>query len=141
MYIEPTTTIIVTLIGLWASWKLKNGFKNKVALYVQRVVNPYTTARGLMWRKSPLKHAEGMLFDKGRWSNTGFWMKNTYIPLDILFLDDKYKVLGIITNMVPHDETIKSTGLFWRYAIEINAGSVSALGININDYIEPIDTI
>jgi uncharacterized membrane protein (UPF0127 family) len=65
-----------------------------------------------------------MLFDKGDWSSTGFWMQNTHIPLDILFLDDSYEVIDILYDMKPFDTTSRSINKPWRYAIEINAGAM-----------------
>lgn len=90
-------------------------------IYVQRVTTPEAIATGLMHRKEPLGPNKGMLFDKGKWSTSGFWMKNTHIPLDILFLDDSYQVIDILYDMIPLDTTSRNINKPWRYAIEINA--------------------
>jgi uncharacterized membrane protein (UPF0127 family) len=99
--------------------------KNKTnTIYVERVTTPETIAKGLMFRKEPLAQNQGMLFDKGTWSSSGFWMKNTYIPLDILFLDEDFTVIDILYNMKPLDATSRNINKPWRYAIEINAGDM-----------------
>jgi len=99
--------------------------KNKEnTIYVTRVTTPDTIAKGLMFRTEPLEANHGMLFDKGTWSSSGFWMKNTYIPLDILFLDDDFTVIDILYDMKPLDTTSSNINKPWRYAIEINAGSM-----------------
>lgn len=55
---------------------------------------------GLMFRKDSLKPNHGMLFHTGRKYNS-FWMKNTYIPLDVIFLDETFKIIGFVENNQP----------------------------------------
>jgi uncharacterized membrane protein (UPF0127 family) len=99
--------------------------KNKInTIYVTHVTTPETIAKGLMFRTEPLDENHGMLFDKGTWSSSGFWMKNTHIPLDILFLDDDFIVIDVLYDMKPLDTTSRNINKPWRYAIEINAGSM-----------------
>jgi len=95
---------------------------------------PKQKERGLMFRKHPLQLNEGMLFDMGYKINT-LWMKNTYIPLDILFLSKDMEVIGYVEDTEPLSlKTIKidkpST-----YVIEMNGNSVSLLKIRIGDKI------
>jgi uncharacterized membrane protein (UPF0127 family) len=89
--------------------------------------------RGLMFRESmPADH--GMIFVFETADKYAFWMKNTDIPLDIVFLDEKGKVIDFHT-MKPHDETPcppKSPALF---AIELNAGTVKKLNLAEGDLI------
>lgn len=84
---------------------------------------------GMMFLKDkevPMGH--GMLFVFPNKQQLGFWMKNTYIPLDIAFLDQRGVVLNV-ARMKPHDETsIKSQGMA-VYALEMKAGSFAQLGI------------
>lgn len=102
----------------------KKGNMNTSTIFVERVTTPETIAKGLMFRKEPLAQGHGMLFDKGTWSTSGFWMKNTYFPLDILFLDDTFTVIDILYDMKPLDTTSRNINKPWRYAIEINASSM-----------------
>jgi uncharacterized membrane protein (UPF0127 family) len=90
---------------------------------------------GLMWIES-MRGDEGMLFTYPEPSVDSFWMKNTYIPLDFLFLDDDMKVTSVYENAVPHDEhTHIKPARPMMYAIEINAGLVKKLGIKAGDYL------
>lgn len=115
-----------------------NGKNKTNTIYVKRVTTPETIAKGLMFRTEPLEENHGMLFDKGTWSSSGFWMKNTYIPLDILFLDDDFTVIDVIHNMKPLDTTSRNINKPWRYAIEINADSMRH--ITPGSHVNVIDT-
>jgi uncharacterized membrane protein (UPF0127 family) len=98
-------------------------------IYVTRATKPEDISRGLMFRTEPLGQNEGLLFDKGSWSDTGFWMKNTLIPLDIIFLDEEYQVIDVLRDMVPGDLTVRSINKSWRYAVEVNAGGYPDINI------------
>lgn len=84
--------------------------------------------QGLMFRQSmPTNH--GMWFEFPDTRVHPFWMKNTYIPLDIVFVDERYRVVGVLENMQPLSTVQRSIGVPSRYAIELNAGQARALGI------------
>jgi uncharacterized protein len=95
---------------------------------------PHQKKRGLMFRKYPLKHNEGMLFVMGQKINT-LWMKNTFIPLDIIFLTKDMKVVGYIEDTEPLSLETLSINKPSYYVIEMNGNSVSSLNINIGDHI------
>ena len=66
--------------------QLEIASKNGVHIFgVEMAVTPEEQARGLMFRRE-LPEKQGMLFDFGREQPTSFWMKNTYIPLDMIFI-------------------------------------------------------
>jgi uncharacterized membrane protein (UPF0127 family) len=65
--------------------------------------------RGLMFRKS-LAPDRGMLFPYNPPQRAAFWMKNTLIPLDIIYIAPDGRVLSIARNAVPHDETPLPSG-------------------------------
>jgi uncharacterized membrane protein (UPF0127 family) len=92
----------------------------------------YSRMRGLMERDSmPADH--GMIFVFDDEQERGFWMHNTRIPLDILFLDSSGNVVSIHT-MKPYDEnTTYSDKKAAKYAIELNAGAVGDNGAKIGD--------
>jgi uncharacterized protein len=94
---------------------------------------PDEQARGLMYRPSmPLDH--GMIFVFPRAEPRSFWMKNTRIPLDIVYLDAKGRVLNV-EAMMPFDlRGVESDGPA-MYAIELNQGTATALGIQRGDVI------
>jgi uncharacterized membrane protein (UPF0127 family) len=89
---------------------------------------------GLMNRDSmPADH--GMIFPFAREEPRGFWMKNTRIPLDILYLDSSGRVVSVHT-MAPYDlRTTNSAGPA-KYVIELNAGVAAKLGIKAGDKLE-----
>jgi uncharacterized membrane protein (UPF0127 family) len=87
---------------------------------------------GLMYRKSmPADH--GMLFDFGVPRPVMMWMKNTVLPLDMLFLDKSGVVTHIQENAVPYSEAIISSGGAVDYVIELNGGVVKKLGLAVGD--------
>jgi uncharacterized membrane protein (UPF0127 family) len=87
--------------------------------------------KGLMFRKK-LDENSGMLFVYPRELPLRFFMKNTYIPLDIAFIDENGMILNI-EAMTPLDETIiKSKGLA-RYALEASQGFFDREGIKPGD--------
>ncbi len=75
-----------------------------------------------MFRKSLGKNA-GMLFIYNGNEIRFFWMKNTFIPLDIVFIDSKFIVADIYRSAKPHDETTIASKAQARYVLEINEGT------------------
>ncbi len=85
--------------------------------------------KGLMFRKS-LKEGAGMIFLFNSETDHTFWMKNTYIPLDMIFIDSDMNVVGIYKNAVPLSEETISIKRASRYVLEINAGLSDKSGID-----------
>jgi len=85
-------------------------------------------AVGLMNRES-LPRSAGMLFVYPQPRSVGFWMKNTLIPLDMLFLDVTGTVMHIHHNAIPHDETPIFGGNDIVAVLEINGGLSAQMGI------------
>ena len=102
---------------------------------IKTAKTPKQHARGLMYVKEKLPENSGMLFIYPRKTNSSFWMKNTFIDLDIVFMDDNKKVVGTIENMKAHDLTSRSIDKPYNYAIEMNAGSIKNLNIKVNDIV------
>jgi len=89
-------------------------------------------ALGLMYRTS-LPADAGMLFDFKRDQDVAMWMRNTRIPLDMLFIDAKGKVVNIAQRAVPFSETtIPSAGAV-RAVLELNGGTAERLGLKAGD--------
>jgi uncharacterized membrane protein (UPF0127 family) len=84
--------------------------------------------RGLMFRKT-LAPDRGMLFIYKRPQPVAYWMKNTLIPLDIIFIRPDGQVLSIARNARPHDETPLSSGGLVLGVLEIAGGRAAQLGI------------
>lgn len=84
--------------------------------------------RGLMFRKS-LAPDRGMLFTYKHPQPAAYWMKNTLIPLDIIFIQPDGRVLSIARNARPHDLTPLASGGMVLGVLEIAGGRAAQLGI------------
>jgi uncharacterized membrane protein (UPF0127 family) len=102
---------------------------------VEIVTTPETRAQGLMYRKSLAANA-GMLFLYPGEQPVSFWMKNTLIPLDMLFLKADGRIAHIAHNAVPLDETPIDSGAAVQAVLEVNGGTANALGIKEGDRVE-----
>lgn len=82
---------------------------------------PQSRQQGMMHRDS-LRPLQGMLFVFETEEMQSFWMLNTKIPLDIVFVDSKFKVVHIARNAIPN--MVKSIGSVFpaRFVVEVNAG-------------------
>ncbi len=90
--------------------------------------------RGLMNRHfMPADH--GMLFDFGKVKPVMMWMKNTYIPLDMVFINPQGKVINIIDNAEPLSETVLPSSRPALAALEINGGIAAKIGLKAGDQI------
>ncbi|MEY3369306.1 MAG: hypothetical protein RI973_2461 [Bacteroidota bacterium] len=90
---------------------------------------------GLMYRKS-MADTAGMLFIFDQSEPQGFWMKNTYIPLDIMFVDDSLNILNIHENTVPMSENSLLSKGNARYVVEVIGGYTRKYGIKAGDRIK-----
>ncbi len=89
-------------------------------------------ARGLMFREH-MPTSAGMLFIYDTPAPVSFWMRNTLIPLDMIFVDARGVVTSVHSNARPRDETpIPGKGLV-RAVLEINGGLAGRLGISAGD--------
>lgn len=102
--------------------------RGRVKFTVELAVTKAEQARGLMFRKS-MAPDRGMLFPYNPPQRAAFWMKNTLIPLDILYIGPDGRVLSIARNAVPHDETPIPSGGVVRGVLEIPGGRAAQLGI------------
>jgi uncharacterized protein len=99
---------------------------------VELASTPQEQATGLMFRRE-LPEGRGMLFDFHRDQPTSFWMKNTYIPLDMIFIRGDGRILRIAENTVPLSETLIPSGGPVRAVLEVIAGTAKRLGIAPGD--------
>ncbi len=88
--------------------------------------------QGLMNRPS-LDADAGMLFIFDESSDHGFWMLNTLIPLDMIFIDDEGRIVGIVERAEPRTTTSRSVGAASRYVLEVNGGWAAAHGVKRGD--------
>jgi len=110
-----------------------------VSVSVEVATTPETRETGLMTR-TELAPDAGMLFVYPPDRAIALWMKNTLIPLDMLFIDDAGVIQFIKHEAQPHDLTPVPgpTGIAARAALEINGGRAEELGIAVGDQIRPI---
>ncbi len=99
------------------------------AVFVEIADNSLSRMRGLMFRRE-LAWNRGMLFVYSSPRVLKFWMKNTYIDLDIGFFDEQC-VLRVVKSMKKHDETTVSSDLPVVYALEVNKGWFKKSGIKV----------
>jgi uncharacterized membrane protein (UPF0127 family) len=90
---------------------------------------------GLMHRKHLPKNT-GMLFVMERVANHNFWMQNTLIPLDMLFINEEGRIVGIIESATPGTTTLRGVGRPSRYVLELNGGFTQDHGILPGDTVE-----
>ncbi|MCK5402333.1 MAG: DUF192 domain-containing protein [Flavobacteriaceae bacterium] len=94
----------------------------------------YDTQTGLMHRHA-MQNDRGMLFIFPDMRMRSFYMKNTYIPLDIIYLDKDRLIVSIQENAKPVDETSLSSLYPAQYVLEINSGLTKKWSIEVGDRI------
>jgi len=104
-------------------------------LQVELARSPLEREQGLMYRRS-LADGSGMLFfmpDRRPWR---FWMRNTLIPLDMIFVDEDWRVAGVVARAAPLTETPRGVAEPSRYVLELGAGQAEALHIERGTVLE-----
>jgi uncharacterized membrane protein (UPF0127 family) len=92
-------------------------------------------AKGLMMRTF-LPQGQGMLFVWPEEAPRTMWMKDTFIPLDMIFIDAHGKIVGIVTDAVPHDLSPLGTDRPARYVLEVPAGDANRLGLAVGQTLD-----
>lgn len=145
MHYKLSAPIIIALLGLWLT--LNNSVEARQSVEFEQAsvtLNGQTyavdfaksaqqRAQGLMFRKSLCSDC-GMLFRFSPPKQASMWMKNTYIPLDVAFIDKK----GTITDikpLQPHDLTSVGASTKVMYALEMNQGWFARHDIQVGDHI------
>lgn len=95
---------------------------------VELAKTPADIERGLMFRRS-MPDDHGMLFTLDGRREQVFWMRNTCIPLDMLFIDEDGVIVGIVESATPLTETPRSVRCPSLYVLELNAGLSRKHGI------------
>ncbi len=99
---------------------------------VELALTPAQQAQGLMFREKMALDA-GMLFLYNQPQATAFWMKNTLIPLDMLFIGADGRVVNIHERATPHSEEAIPSAMPVKGILEINGGMSTRLGIRPGD--------
>ena len=104
------------------------GAKGDVKVAVEVVATEAKIERGLMYREH-LPPDAGMLFLMGREYDWAFYMRNTLIPLDMLFIAKDLSIAGIVANAEPRTETLRRVGKPSFYVLEVNGGWAASHGV------------
>ena len=116
-----------------AQQTLEIASKTGVHIFAVEVVdNDADRAKGLMYRKT-LPEGRGMLFDFHRDQDVSFWMQNTYIPLDMVFIRGDGRILRIEENTEPLSTRLIPSGGPVRAVLEVIGGTTRKLGIAPGD--------
>ncbi|MDI7863970.1 DUF192 domain-containing protein [Rhizobiaceae bacterium n13] len=99
---------------------------------VEVAATPEQRARGLMFRNAMDKD-RGMLFDFGETRRVTMWMKDTPLPLDMLFIEADGGIHRIVERTVPYSEAIIDSHGPVKYVLELNGGQAAELGIAAGD--------
>ncbi len=121
------TVIIAILINQRQPAKLGTVTINNQTFNVEIADTPAKQRVGLMFRKN-LPERTGMLFIFNKSEIQYFWMRDTYVPLDIIFIDEQKRIINFRTMPPLTDEKCKSDRPA-RYVLELEAGSVRRYAI------------
>lgn len=102
---------------------------------VEVVDTPAARTRGLMYRQH-LADGAGMLFVFDEEADHSFWMKNTFLPLDLIFVSSDRRVAGVHPNARPHSLAPIRVGRPSRWVIEVPAGWAARAGVAVGDRVE-----
>jgi uncharacterized membrane protein (UPF0127 family) len=104
------------------------------AVQVEIAKDDATRARGLMYRRF-MPADRGMLFEFDTDGPASFWMKNTYIPLDLIFISRSGIVTNIAANAEPLSERVIPSGGPCAAVLELNGGGAAAMGLKVGDVV------
>lgn len=108
------------------------GRRGSPTLQLRLADTPAAHARGLMHVRE-LAADDGMLFVFARPERRAFWMKNTFVSLDMVFVGADCRVVGIVANAVPHDEAERGVPAESQYVVELAGGSAARLALAAGD--------
>jgi len=115
---------------------IKNGTNSAIKMIqIEIADNEAARNQGLMWRQH-MSEDDGMLFIFDKQEPLTFWMKNTYIPLDMVFADKAGKIVDIYQEATPLSEASIPSGKPAKYVIEVNGGFCATYGVGVGDKIE-----
>ena len=107
---------------------LTDAFKGTHVVEVEVAATGQSRTRGLMWR-SQLAAGKGMLFIFPAEQSLNFWMRNTLIPLDMIFIGKDLKITGIVHDAEPKTLTGRGVGIPSLYVLEVPGGWAEKTGL------------
>ena len=108
--------------------------KNKEFFLVELAKNEYERTKGLQCKKY-LKKNEGMLFIWSDEDYRNFWMKNTAISLDLIFINSKFEIIDIYFDTTPFSKKVIRSQKRAKFVLELNSGIFKKKGLNVGDKI------
>lgn len=111
---------------------IENSSGKKIPVTVEVAETPAARAQGLMFRHQ-IPGNSGMLFVFSAPSQSPFWMKNTLIPLDMIFIGEDGRVVDVIEQTIPLSEGLLIPKQAYTLVLEVNAGFVKKQSIHIGD--------
>lgn len=112
----------------------KQSTNEEIKIDIEITDNRFEQVRGLMFR-SNLPEKGGMLFIMDREELQSFWMKNTYISLDIIYVNSRFEIVKIQKYTQPQSEESVPSIKKAKYVVEVNAGFCDRFGIKEGDRI------
>lgn len=106
----------------------------QIVIDIEIADTEYETQTGLMYRNS-MQNNQGMLFVFDDVSERSFYMKNTKIPLDLIFINGNNTIVGFQKNAKPLDESSLPSNAPAKYVLEVNAGLVDTWKLSVGDSI------
>lgn len=117
------------------------GLRSSLSVETSTGVYPYqvevadtdeSRARGLMYRRE-IVAGTGMLFDMGVTRDVAFWMHNTFVPLDIIFISEKGRVVSIAHDAKPQSDTRIPSESPVRFVLELPTPEAKRIGLAVGD--------
>ena len=104
------------------------------AIDIEIADTPDTRTQGLMWRRT-MEEKQGMLFIMEENEPQSFWMLNTYLSLDIIYVNEDQEIVSIQANTTPQSTQSVPSGAPAKYVVEVNAGFCERFGLQVGDRI------
>ena len=112
---------------------------NNHTFILEKAITQEQKQQGLMFRRF-MPENRGMIFIFNEEEERSFWMKNTLIPLDIIFIDENYKITSIQTAQPCINDPCQTYQASARYVIELNAGVAKKIGLKA-EYIMQLNNL
>ena len=134
-YVDPTTQSYDGPLPDRGALVVKDAFGGAHRLTVEIADTTPLRARGLMWRNE-LPDGTGMLFIFPAEVVQSFWMRNTLIPLDMLFIDKRMQVVGVVQWAEPQTLTSRTVGKPSLYVLDVPGGWSARNGVRAGSMVE-----
>lgn len=119
---DPTALVVTSTAGA------------EIRFQIEVADTPFERRQGLMFRKN-MPDDHGMLFEFGETRQIAMWMKNTYLPLDMVFIGADGKI-NAIRQAIPHSLDIVAPETQSRFVLELNAGIAEKYGVDVGATIQ-----